>query len=1277
MKTWTKIWLSVLMYLFLAGVASASNPTGYITLHPAYGRAEGQGVENGKYMVCGVNIRYYIQYFRVFVPPGALRIMLEINDWNGQSVIAHHETPPTSEFGQLPIATSGTLEYLEGADRYFPGYAGTGKVSILYDGFASPYLSAARGGWLYVKVDADRYAGPEKYTNAVSFTVNADAYNDWYDHAGSNPDGSINWEKDIESVTEYLPPNAKPGKPVVTPASDTIWTTGTTQTITATSTKADSIYGAFTKSEVNDPPIDPRIPSAEDSDVKGEGASLSTDLQGVAGEIRRYKYRFVSVNASGLSDESGIYSYTIDLRPVTPGDVTVAPETGTPLKSSPFDITVVSDNATKIYYTKTTDGTVPPDPTDAAENVSGPKNVISLERIPGQQITTFKMKFMGYNEYGRGTSGKISDEYTYVMDLTPPGAVIADPSSGNWTSAQPPVKLTCKGADKIYYTFKSSTSGAPADPAEPTETAYDVVITLTDGSGTYNIPSGSNVDTQTKVRFKGWNGGGFSTSSLLCTYEINTYTPPPAGDPPGTASANPASGSWTDASQAFTSVSAQGATSILATYTKTTDGSTPGTPADPNSSNAMLSNSGSTVKFPIPTTSQKLTKVLMKFVGTNQYGLGTVSAICSYSIDLTGQIAKTPGDVTVNPTSGSWAIAGQKIAVSSANATQIEYAYNKTTDGTDPAVPSDPSVPIAPSNPFFPSPTSNEIRGTISGASGTFTVPSSAGATTKIKIKFCGKNAAGYGTNTQAYSYTIDLRTSVQSPAAVVVSPTDTSWTTGPQKVSVSSTNAKQINYTYTKTEDDSEPSAPTDPSAATEVAGQTSGAVTGASGTFDVPYSTNKNTRIKIRFCGKNDAGYGVATSAYSYSINLKLPAPATVVVSPADTSWTTAPQTISVSSTNATQINYVYTKTEDGSEPTAPTDPSTATNVAGQTLGSITGASGKFDVPSSPNKNTRIKIRFCGKNDAGYGTATSTYSYGINLMYKYGDTISQSYAKANPGLNITSIILTTVGAESILDPTAKFLKIDSTLSYSVVELVTDFLKTLLKDSSIQVATSTDGVMTISSPNFGGIVFTVVTGALFTTADSDYSTSTDTGNIVICTQNMLIVLYPAGANQTVFKKTIESFVGWTVTYGADHLVLVNIPDVPEYNMMAFRFQFHADKGTLSDTGSALCGFSGSVFEAVVVTYPDGTKQNLVPFIHEPEIFSAVLKKDYNQTCSIDSGTGLISIKDAQNSVIWKGAPEYKLYGQWGNENPEIKPKSDSSGKDFITSQGLQFLKSK
>ncbi|MBI5591139.1 MAG: hypothetical protein HY881_11720 [Deltaproteobacteria bacterium] len=1275
MRTWAKIWLFVLMYLSAAGAASADNPTYYTSLYPSglingdYGRAAGAD-GHGNVIVNNAYISGFKERFRVFIPPGSTLISLEILEWGGVSAIAHHETPPTSAFGQFSPSSSYTLASLEASDQYYAGQINGGRLAILSDGFAAPYLSAARGGWLYVKVDSDK--GSYTYYNSVNIVVNADAYNNWYNHSGSNPDGSINWATDVEGVTEYLEPSARPGKPEVTPANNTIWTSGITQTITATSTKAANIYGTFTSSsDVNNPPADPRIPSANDFDISGSGTSLSDDLIGVAGEIRIYKYRFIGVNSGGSSDESGIYSYTIDLRPVTPGAVTATPSAT--FKTTPANITVTSANATTIYYTLTNglNPSDPPDPigTGGVSNVAGPSSVVSLAGTPGQ-ITTYKLKFMGYNANGTGSSGSISAVYTYVMDLTPPEAVSATPSSGSWTSAQAPVSLTCSGAEKIYYSISTSISGTPADPDVPTINSS--VITLTNGSGTFNIPYGNNADMRTSVRFIGWNGGGFSPSSLLCSYEINNYTPPPVGDPPGPTSASPASGSWTDASQAFTSVSSQGATSIFATYTKTTDGSTPGTPPDPNSS-ALLSGGGSTVRFTIPVTAQKLNKVLMKFVGVNDYGVGTVSATCSYTIDLSGQTpAQTPGAVSANPTNGSWTSAGQTIAVSSANASQVEYAYNKTTDGTDPADPTDPSVPSTPSNPFVPSPTTNEIRGIISGAVGNYVVPSSTGTITKIKIKFCGKNSAGYGADTQTYSYTIDLKSPVQLPGAVVVSPGDTSWTTAPQTISVSSTNAKQINYTYTETEDDSEPSEPTDPSAGSQVAGI--GSITGASGNFAVPYSTKKNTRIKIRFCGKNDAGYGTATSTYSYAIDMRLPAE--VVVSPGDTSWTTAPQTISVSSTNAKQINYNYTKTEDGSEPATPTDPSTANVLSGQISASIAGSSGNFTVPSSTNKNTRIKIRFCGKNDSGHGPTTTTYSYGINLIrpYQYGDTLSSSDAKAVPGLNITPIITTTVNGQSVLDPNAKFLQIDATHAYSVVDLITEYLKGALGDSSIHMDTSADGVMTIGSQNFGGIVFTVITGSLVTTDASYYFKSTDTGNIEICTRNIIITLYPAGADQAIFKQTIESYAGWTVSYGADHVVLVNAPNYP----MAFRFQLYADKSKLTATGSSQCLFTGNnnSYGTVVVTYPDGTKQNLIPYVHDPEGFASLLEIGYSLTCVIDSNTGKILIKNG-DSIIWEGMPEYKLNApDQSVVNSEIQSVAQNLNLNllFLTAQGSQVL---
>jgi hypothetical protein len=398
-------------------------------------------------------------------------------------------------------------------------------------------------------------------------------------------------------------------------------------------------------------------------------------------------------------------------------------------------------------------------------------------------------------------------------------------------------------------------------------------------------------------------------------------------------------------------------------------------------------------------------------------------------------------------------------------------------------------------------------------------------------------------------------------------------------------------------------------------------------------------------------------------------------VWVSPADAVWTAGPQTISVSSTNAKQINYTYTKTEDGSEPAVPADPSISNVFLGQIAESITGASGTFTVPSSANKNTRIKIRFCGKNDTGYGAVTSAYSYAINLLktYQFGDTLSPSDAKAVPGLNITAIITTTVNGASILDPTAKFLKVDATHSYSVADLVVDYLKTLLKDSSVHADTSSDGVMTIGSPNFGGIVFTLITGSLATTAESDSFSATALGNIQICTKNIKIILYPAGADQALFKQTIESY-GWTVSYGADHTLLVSTPDY----LMSFRFQLFADKSRPLATGASQCLFSaGTNGYGIGVTYPDGTIQNIVPYVHDPDAFAAYLMTSYSLTCGIDSYTGMIYINNDQGGILWKGVPDFMLSAPGQDVmNSEIQPNVQNQSLNllFLTTTGSQVI---
>ena len=763
-------YLLMLSFVF-PGVVTAANPTAYTSLNSPYGRISADQIDaHGLAYIANLYVPGYISNFRVFIPPGTMSVDAEILEWGGQKTIARHKTPPTTGFGNYSTITTGprTLQQYETSDQIVKEDDG-GRIKILIDSFTSPYLDISRAGWFYVNVDGQ--IGSTSYYNSVYIRVNAAAYNNWYDHSGSNADGSINWDKDVESVTEYVPASAGAGTPTISPGTGTTWTTSTSENITIASNNADAIYGNITSTEDGTTPADPAIPTKTSYNFTGTGASLTHSLAGSVGKVVNYKVRCIGSNSGGDSSDSGVYSYSIDLTSNPPGDVQLTPATGTVFKTSPASITASSQHSTAIYYTQTTDGTDPVDPFEinstTTSQVVGPSNTIALPGAAGAK-TTYKMKFAGYNANGGGV-GNTSSVYTYVIDLTPPGAVVATPSTGTWTTSPQTVSVSCSGADKIYYTVSTSTNGSPSDPGEPTTSSN--VITLTNGVGTFSVPSVSNADAITKVRFKGWNGGGFGTS-LLCTYEINTYQAPVTVDPPGAATASPSEGNWTSASGAVTTVTSSNATSILATYTKTTDGSTPADPPDPDSSTAMLSSSGSSVTFSIPSTTQKLTKVKMKFRGLNSGGYGTVSSVCSYSVDLTNVTTLTPGTIAVSPESTNWTNGPQTIAVSSSNATQIVYGYNITYDGTDPTEPSDPSVSTV-GNPLLGTTSSNQYSGTISGASGTFTVPYTTGKNTKIKIKFCGKNDSGYGTASQSYTYGIDATSTSTYSYGTILSQSD------------------------------------------------------------------------------------------------------------------------------------------------------------------------------------------------------------------------------------------------------------------------------------------------------------------------------------------------------------------------------------------------------------------------------------------------------------------------------------------------------------------------
>lgn len=318
-----------------------------------------------------------------------------------------------------------------------------------------------------------------------------------------------------------------------------------------------------------------------------------------------------------------------------------------------------------------------------------------------------------------------------------------------------------------------------------------------------------------------------------------------------------------------------------------------------------------------------------------------------------------PQPVEADPGGGTYSTTIQ-IALRSTEATSIYYTIETTTNGTE---PSDP-----------PRPNNQSVHGQLDGPSNTLPLGES-GALLKAKLVFRGKNQFGFGKASDVHAYTIDLRSSSERPGAVSVVPGTNSWTSAPQYVDVSSDNASRIYFTIRATTNGSEPE---DPPVPKRTRSGHDGSLGGSSRPFKVRGSNDDLRRIKVRFRGDNDIGYGPPTGVHYYEIDLRPlgPAPNSVSVDPPSGSWTDASHYVDVTSDNSSRIYYTFRSTSDGSEPDDPLIPSASTN-----NGMFTGSSGQYPVTGIDNALRRVKVRFRGHNDAGYGPSTDPHSYQIDL--------------------------------------------------------------------------------------------------------------------------------------------------------------------------------------------------------------------------------------------------------------------------------------------------------
>ncbi len=197
------------------------NPTEYVTIHDRYVRA-GTNMEDRN--ICGMPTGAYrkisafaqtyevlhnghIPYMRMFIPPGTINPDFLIQEGsNKRMALTHYQSPPTANFppGYDYISPKGSLADFKAGD-YLSTQSMQGNLYVFNNGsLAEGSWPSFRGGWIYMKVSG---GSSDVYYNFFTVAVDTEIYNDWWDHYGSNPDGSINWDKDVESVMTYVAPS--------------------------------------------------------------------------------------------------------------------------------------------------------------------------------------------------------------------------------------------------------------------------------------------------------------------------------------------------------------------------------------------------------------------------------------------------------------------------------------------------------------------------------------------------------------------------------------------------------------------------------------------------------------------------------------------------------------------------------------------------------------------------------------------------------------------------------------------------------------------------------------------------------------------------------------------------------------------------------------------------------------------------------------------------------------------------------------------------------------
>ncbi|HWK53711.1 MAG TPA: hypothetical protein VNR18_05030, partial [Hyphomicrobiales bacterium] len=297
-------------------------------------------------------------------------------------------------------------------------------------------------------------------------------------------------------------------------------------------------------------------------------------------------------------------------------------------------------------------------------------------------------------------------------------------------------------------------------------------------------------------------------------------------------------------------------------------------------------------------------------------------------------------------------------------------------------------------------------------------------------------------------------------------------------------------------------------------------------------------------------------------------------------------------------------------------------------------------------------------------------------------GTRITADTAHNVPGLDLSEAIR---GSDGTLDADQPLLVTEAGENLSLRELARQGVDAAFASGGTQVEDG-NGILALSTNELPETVVPVVIGAVSTTDEPDGVRLAENGDLLVTRGGVQTRFVPAPLDTEALEAGLQD-IGADATEAGGAL-LVQVGDTT----FSLRLALFANPAPEQEASALLEGYgiqalqgdgawfttvgspSNPVSYRILVNYPDGSSQEVLPYLHDVQGFGRWIE-DLEWSFKASSVNGQLQVWDSEGRLLGRGIPAYQVSEAEKVDEPSLKLGEDVNGdglRDWVFRSGTR-----